>query len=208
MRLIYIILLLVFSYSLNVFSQDTIVLLTGEKILLKEYTFTDTDFYLSYTNKKGKHKTIERDYIYSINDTLGNVKCLYKEDTLASEDNEVQLTCDQMFFYVKGQSAAVEHYKAPLVTVGGFLTGAAGAYFPLIGWGQPIFPTVYCGAIGFTNSSKSIVKKKFPSYSDNEYFIYGFQEGSRAKRTKNAIAGGITGLFAGVISIMIIGALQ
>ena len=52
MRLIYIILLLVFSYSLNVFSQDTIVLLTGEKILLKEYTFTDTDFYLSYTMER------------------------------------------------------------------------------------------------------------------------------------------------------------
>lgn len=207
MRLVIIILFLILPFCQSLFSQDTIVLLTGEKILLREYTFSDTDYYLSYTNKKGKQKTIERDYIYSINDTLGNVKCLYKEDTLASDEDEVQLTCDQMFFYVKGQSAAVEHYRAPLVTVGGFLTGAAGAYFP-INWAKPILPTIYCASIGFTNSSKKRVIRQFPNYADNEYFIYGFQEGTRAKRTKNAIGGGIVGLFAGIFSIMIIGAFQ
>lgn len=206
MRLVIIILFLILPFCQSLFSQDTIVLLTGEKILLKQYTFSDTDYYLSYTNKRGKLKTIERDYIYSINDTLGNVKCLYREDTLASSD-EVQLTCDQMFFYVKGQSAAYEHYKSPLVTVGGFLTGAAGAYFP-ISWAKPIIPTIYCASIGFTNPNKKRVIKKFPSYADNDYFVYGFQEAARAKRTKNAIGGGIVGLFAGVISIMIIGAFQ
>lgn len=206
MRLFIIFLLLVFSNSYSVYSQDTIVLLTGEKILLKQYTFSDTDYYLSYTNKKGKEKQIERDYIYSINDSLGNVKCLYREDTLASAD-EVQLTCDQMFFYVKGQSAAVENYKAPLVTIGGFLTGAAGAYFP-ISWAKPIVPTIYCASIGFTKPSKKRVLKKFPNYAENEYFVYGFQEAARSKRTKNAIGGGIAGLFAGIISIMVIGALQ
>jgi len=206
-RFVNLIIVLVLSYSLNVYSQDTIVLLTGEKILLKQYTFSDTDYYLSYTNKKGKLKTIERDYIYSINDTLGNVKCLYQEDTLFSSSDEVQLTCDQMFFYVKGQSAAVEHYKAPLVTITGFISGAAGAYFPIT-WARPILPTLYCAGIGFSNSSKNKVKRKFPQYAENEYFIYGFQEGTRAKRTRNAIGGGIVGLFAGVISLMIIGAVR
>lgn len=206
MRIIILVLVLASSCYLSAYSQDTIVLLTGEKILLKQYTFSDTDFYLSYTNKKGKQKTIEREFIYSINDTLGNVKCLYKEDTLAFDnDDEVQLTCDQMFFYVKGQSAAVEHYKAPLVTVGGFLSGAVGAYFPIT-WAKPIIPTIYSASIGFTNSSKKRVIRKFPSYAENEYFIYGFQEATRAKRTKNAIGGGIVGLFAGIISIWIIGA--
>lgn len=191
-------------FSNTVFPQDTLLLMNGDKIILNEYSLAEGELFLNYKNEKGRTKTVDSDYIFSITDKNGSTKIFYSPDS-SSENSS--LSIEQMANFVKGQSFAKDNYKANLFTYGGAIAGFGGAtmgvyILPLMY--APIFPAANSAVIGLTQASKKKFSKKYPQYADNEYFIYGYQERSKVKRTKNSIIGGIGGLIAGVIAVSLI----
>ena len=194
-----IITILIFS-TLSI-SQDTIVYLSGDKELIHKYTFDDKNLTLNYLNKRGKEKSVEYDFLFSVIDSTGKEKIMFKTSNIDGEEFSVE----QMRSFVNGEIAGRENHKARLSTASGFVFGAAGgALFASGMFIAPLIPAANSAVIGFTKVNEKKIKEKFPEYTDDEYFVKGYKIAAKENRTTNSLKGGLVGLLVGIASVLII----
>jgi hypothetical protein len=150
------ILVLLFLFPTVIFSQDTIMLLSGKTKLV---SVENIDFdYVEYRNIKkngdlGKLRKKNNDYIFSVNksDTL---VFIYKQDSLIGNFWSPQ----EMGYYMEGKRQARKHFK-PYKTI---LTGVG------IGTGVAIYslyPIRYGEKEGFT-----VIKDTLSGTQDTTYY--------------------------------------
>lgn len=194
--------ILVAFISTNAEGQLKLSLLNGNNVNISEYTFYNdkNDDYLEYkiAKKNGNFKTkyTEAKDVWSINDSIVYVQV---------EENEYSV--EEMRNTVIGRQQAAQDYHAWWAGVTGFVVGAgsimASSTYGLseVGIAGSI---VYATGMSFVRPTKKSVKKKYPEYADNEYFVYGYQNKARKKIFVNTIVGTLSGLaVGGLVSVFI-----
>jgi hypothetical protein len=187
-----------------VFSQDTIWFLSGERLITSNYTIKIEDGMLNYFNKRNKEKHIGLEYVYSVNEKSG-AKKIYYEPTVM--DN-TPFSVDQMWSFIRGEYEAQENYHPVGSTIIGVTAGAGSVYLVTLISGSPflspLIPAAGSAITGLTDIPQKNIQKKYPQYSDNEFFIAGYREIGNQKRVSNSIKGGLLGLVLGIASAIVI----
>lgn len=181
------------------YSQDTIIIVNGKHINTNEYKIDNLNREFIYINKKGKGKSIFLDNIFSINDSLGNEKIIYNPDN----NNLYKYSVDEMRDFMQGGYDASNFYKSPLSIFYGFISGAGSTILiqnPI----YAIFPSgAICVIIGLPNVSHKRIEKRFPKYSDNNFYYLGFNQEAKNKRFINSIKGASAGIISGLTIIIL-----
>lgn len=199
-----IIFIILFFISLAVQSQYTILLLSGDKMYLKNYKYSETGRAITYHEKNRELQEIDLEHIFSITDTMGNEQIIYKPDTI----KEDYMNADQMRYFINGEIEADAKYKCNWCLVGGIAIGAASPFLlPFIGFTPmsnivyaPLIPAASSTAIGFTGASDKTIMAINPVQAKNEHYVLGFKERSGQIKLKSTIIGSGIGLLAGIIS--------
>jgi len=185
--------------SLNSYSQDTINLLNGRQIIAKSIYLDTSKTILKFDiNKKDRviQKAVDRISIFSINYADGSQTMYYFQDSVIG----YQLSVAGMNDYILGEREALKNYKAPWVTAGGFVLGAAGV-IPLGFW-DLLTPVVYGVGMGAIRVKTPHLEN--PKMADNKNFVNGYKVIATQKKIKNAIFGSLAGALAFVIADEII----
>lgn len=188
-----IILALLFIFIYGTYSQDTINLISGKQIFAKSIYEEPNSTLLKYDirfHEKAKQKAVDLLNVYSIHYSNHTQKIFYKQDSAIGFD----LTVKQMELNILGEREALKNYKAPWITVGGFVVGATATYF--LGFWGVISPAVYATAFGIiTPKIHTSPELSYATTSD-----FNFREGYKYTATrikvKNAILGSIVGVAA------------
>jgi hypothetical protein len=200
----YSILFLLCSIYLATSAQDTIVLLSGDKIPVKSYTVNDTANLVEFVNKRGKDKFIEREFVFCIMKANGEEDLIYS-DSVFEEDT---ITVADMRDFIAGAITCRENYHAYLATASGFIVGAGSVYlFPELGipvfW-SPVIPGAYTAIIGATRPSQKCMLKKYPEAASKPYFANGYLQVASEKRVNNVVKGSLVGIAAMIITAIIV----
>ncbi|MBI5219323.1 MAG: hypothetical protein HY958_10380 [Bacteroidia bacterium] len=200
----YLLFIILFLLVFSGFSQYTVLLMSGEQIVIRNYKYNDLNTAITFHTQNREVTEIDLDNIFSITDTLGNEQVIYKPDT----SKEDFMTIEQMRFFVKGESDAMEKYKCPWCLVGGFVVGAASPFItPVLGLKpiiySPLLPAAGSSAIGFTGASKARILRQSPELGNNEHYVLGYKEYSSQIRLKNTIIGSGIGLLVGILTSVI-----
>jgi hypothetical protein len=178
-------------------AQDTLTYLNGRTDCVKLYELNPVDEYITYHSLRNPKKL----YILSLKDLYSitykdSIRLVtYEQDS----SQRLELTPEQMSYYVSGEQFALKHYKAPWVTAGGVAAGTAGPVLLRLYWGF-LVPTAYCGAIGISRVHLKKQQAKYPELFSNDYFVNGYKDQAKHKKVKNAIWGSLVGLGVGLIT--------
>jgi hypothetical protein len=196
----YLLVLSLLINSLILYSQDTIVVLSGEKIITSKCNYDENTKTFFYQNSKNQTKTLSYEGVFSVIKFNEKEKVYYTSDSINDAGNFVY-TESEMRDYLKGRISA-KNKKECLTLVGGGVFVTAGTTFAALSFipAIPIIPVAYIAVSNAIPISEKIIIKKYPQYSNNEPFILGYKDSAEAKRTKNAIIGGTAGLILGIVS--------
>lgn len=185
-------------------AQDTIVLLSGEKVPVKSFQINEKENIISFVNKRGKDKYIELDYIFCVKQANGEEMLIYSDSVF--EDDSI--TVDEMRDFVNGAITANETYKPYLALSSGFVVGAGSVVlFPYVGipaFYSPVIPAAYSAVIGSLKPKEDCVVKRRPEAKGRPYYIKGYSEACQQKRVTGAVKGSIGGIAAIIAAALII----
>lgn len=219
---------LLFSAN-SLHSQDTLLLLNG-KFVNGKVCAIDTEF-IKYQITKGKKyefKQMAIEDMFAIKYKDSSMQILYSQDTV----NGYYYSVDEMYSFVLGENYARKYFKAPLSSIGGFVTGMAGgivgfwgftiptAYTMFTGTSKPLFvnnqpisinqdPSYFASMIdisvkpGFSAKINSKQQTQ-PCLLLQKPFYEGYNSQAKDKKTKNAIKGGIIGFATLVVTSYIL----
>lgn len=199
--------LLVIFFIINnliAFSQDTIVVLSGEKITVSKLEFNESSGNFTYLNNKNKIKVIPMDGVFSVIDSKGKEKVYYKADSI-NESGSFLYTESEMRDYMNGRMLAQKERKPIFSTIAstGFVSGLTFAttfsFLPAI----PIVPIAYLAVSNAMPVGEKKIIEKHPEFSTNEAFILGYKDAVESKRKKNAVIGTTAGFVIGIVSKII-----
>jgi len=200
--------LLVFIFIMqNAFSQkaDTIWFLNGERLITNKYSINEEEGILTYYNKRDKKKMVGLEYVFSVIDSNNNEHIYFEPTTIGKRFYSVE----DMRNFIKGEYMASQNYKSPFPFISGFITGAGSVYAVpyLTGLNiffSPLVPSANTAIIGTFNYKDDKIKRSYPDYADNNYFIAGYKEVVVQKRIINSIKGGLIGLGTGIVVAILI----
>jgi len=199
----YILLILVF-YQATLFGQDTILFLSGECLPVKSWEIDKKENIISYTTLKGKEKEAELDFIFSVISEDNSETIIFEESFIEQHLFEVE----QMRSFVMGARQAHLRYNTTWPSVAAFSVGAGSvvalSFTPIPLFYSPLIPALYTGIYGTINPSEKRIIKKNPEHGHNLYFVKGYKEVAKQKRTNNSVKGAICGLGAMFITAIII----
>lgn len=187
--------LLEVSLSLN--AQDTLILLSGKTMIVKNATVNGYSVNYHTKDENSKFKNINSDKLFSIKHADGSERILYRPDTLETDDYNV----NDMRMFIKGEQDAIKYYKNNLNKVGAFLFGAGSASLAFYGI---VGPAIYATAVGSFSPEMEKQKVSDPSLLIIAEYREGYERKMRDKKTKNAILYGLAGFAAGVATFSII----
>lgn len=197
---IYILIILMLFFK-TTFSQNTIRTLDGKLITINKLDTIDNVF-IFYENEKGKHRSINKNDVFSIQLYNQKEQIFYIPDSLNDS-----FTISQMRNYLKGEYDADKNYKRRRSFWGGLSVGLISPIaLPAIGISSvlsPILPVGYVATIGATNKKE----KHFDLVNDqfkNQYYKQGYLEKARKKRLTNSMLGAGLGLIIGSASAFFI----
>ncbi len=200
----YSILYLLCSIFLTAGAQDTIVLLSGDKVPVNSYSINDTVKLVEFVNKRGKDKFIELDFVFCIRKANGEEELIYS-DSVFEEDT---ITIPEMRDFVEGAITCRENYHAYLATASGFVVGAGSVFlFPELGlpvFYSPVVPGAYTAVIGAIRPCQSCILKKYPDAVNRPYFLNGYTQQAQEKRINNVVKGSLAGIAAMIITAIIV----
>lgn len=184
--------------------KDTIWFLSGEHLVNVHYSIDVEEGFLTYLDKRNKPQKVGLEMVFSVVDSLNNEKVFFEPTTIGN----VYYTVDQMRSFIKGEALARQNYKSVGPLLSGLITGAGSIYFfPMVlnvnVFFSPLLPAANSTVVGTFNYKESKVKKKYPEYSDDPFFVAGYREVVTQKRINNTIKGGLIGLGAGILSVFI-----
>ncbi len=208
----------------TVFSQDTLLLLSG-KSYSGQITEISKNYIRIYTDRSfiNSSKLIYKDEVFSFvknNETT----VLYKPNF----NNEIRFSELEMSYFIKGLQDGKKQYHAPFATIGGFAVGATGGVFGF--WGT-VIPSSYVFIVGIktpkientfqSTENFNIVENTIndgyglKNYSKQEkmilnndfYFPYyksGYETSAKDKKIKNAVKGSVIGFVVFVATSVLI----
>jgi len=189
--------IIVWSVQFHIQAQNYLWLNNGKKMQIGNYKIENPEI-ISYTNLKGKTRTIQSYDVFSINEESGKEVLIYTPDT----SYEGAFTVPEMRSFVLGQYDAGQNYKSPWITVGGIAVAVAS---PAIV--KPLYiiliSTGYCAGVGLTNPKEKKLKIS-PEFLNNEHYKSGYKKEVKNKRIKNAIIGSCIGLVVGISTYSVI----
>jgi hypothetical protein len=188
------------------YSQDTLNLINGSRLLVQMIDTNATSLRYSFKKKsETKIETIEKDEVFSIGYASGKEVVVYEQDTL-SEDS--YMSVEDMRAYIIGERDAIKGFKSPITTVTSAVVGVASGLMPLFlitQWPSvsvftPIPPAAYVGISGarWIKISRNHVSNS--KYLKSESYIEGYDHAARGKRIQNALIAGGCGLVVGTIA--------
>jgi hypothetical protein len=195
---------LVFLLASPAMTQDTIILLSGEKVLVKSFQINEKENIISFVNKRGKDKYIELDYIFCVRQASGEEVLIYSDSVF--EDDSI--TVNEMRDFVYGAITANETYKPYFEIATGFVVGAGSVFlFPQVGippFYAPIVPAAYSAVIGSMSPKEKCVIKRRPEAEGRPYYIKGYTEACQQKRVTGVVQGSIAGIVAIIVTALIV----
>jgi len=191
--------IILFIFSSNVFSQSEIWKMNGKKIIT-DTLLVDTSNYVFYTNKKGKTKAIEKTEVFSVTQNK-SMRIFYVPDTISDS-----FTIVEMHAYLSGMNDGYNHKSYFFVSGGAIVGLAAPLTFPLVGVSDaitPIPPALYTALIAIpkVKEDKIDVPQK---YKNDEHYIFGYQTAAKKKRITNTIISSIAGLTIGTVATIFV----
>jgi len=189
----YLFFLILLTSSFALLAQDKVRFCDGKELKCKVEGRTDTTVWVSKkTKRKTKEEIILSKHIFSLVYGDSNEVVIYKPDA----SDEKAFTVLQMRSYVEGASFARRNFHPFIPTCGAFIAGAGGGYVGF--WGFLIALTYDIGVSSFAPRPKSTRKEKLPEVTD-QFFIFGFQDVARKKKTHRIIFGSIAGFVTGAV---------
>jgi len=195
---------LALSICTKSFSQDTINLLNGKRIVAKSIYDEPTNALMKYDiviRGKAKQKAVDKINIFSINYSDKTDRILYRQDTAIG----YKLSIPEMEYYIAGEREAIKNYKAPWITVGGFALGFVATY-KLAFWGL-LSPAVFGTAMGVIDPKIKLSETTKPEMRTNKDFVDGYMTTATRKKVKNALLGTVAGATVFAIATIVINAL-
>ena len=186
---------------------DTLVLLTGNKLPVKEYSKLENGMYRFEVIKKHKVKSVDfyPSELFVVKHQDGSITNLFRE--FYDKESGLNFTFDNAKEYVKGEIFARRAYK---FTGGKIINFIIGAVAPVVSSAltgtiifSPLLPFASAVIIGYVRNSPELFDKKFPSFKDNIFFKKGYIDATRiiklSKGTKFSMIGLLTGTAVYVI---------
>jgi hypothetical protein len=200
------IVLLAFLFLLSLanisFSQDTLLLVNGKRIVCGVKEVNENHkliFYELSGKRRPKYKFIDFSEVYMINYHFGTKQNIYRQDSMRG----FNLSFYEVGKFIEGEQFAMKNYKAPWVTVGGAAVGAVTpvALPVLYGLGASLG---YVGVFAIVKPSKKKYEEKYPELFQDKAFKNGFVIEARKKRIMNSIYGSLIGFGVAAITTGII----
>jgi len=208
-------------------AQDTILYMNGKMALGKVQKTANTTVYFIPDNKNTKIKKIDIEDLFSINYQNKSMVYYYAQDTAIGNN----MNLDEMNTYVMGKNYARVNFKSPNSTLGGIVTGAAGAfsfwglalpvtYALIVGsknprfeinekmkqeiYSNPVidFPTIAIEP-GLSYDAKNDREMKAPIFNE-PLFQEGYNRAAKDKKVKNSLKGALVGFTAMIGTFVLI----
>lgn len=201
MKILYSLIILMILAPNALQAQDTLILNNGDEKLVHVKELNQRMLYVSFQkkiSKKAKVRGLDLREVYSVHFKDSAQVITYFQDT----NSELYFDTESMGRFVAGERYAKEHYKAPLVTIGGVVTGFAG---PTVNFFYGILvPAAYTITLGNIPVSTRKLARNEPSLYADPYFVEGYKTKARKKKTMNAIWGSLIGIGAAVITTSVV----
>ncbi|NVO02678.1 MAG: hypothetical protein HXX09_08215 [Bacteroidetes bacterium] len=180
------------------FSQDTILLLNGEKYAVKIIKISnDSLTFVSPGKDGGKERQIEKIDVFSLISANGNEIVTYRQDTNAGNNFSVE----QMRNYIYGEQDARRNYHAPMMTVMGVISGVGG--FVGLGFYGLMVPPLTTALFSIKSPRIKTKCVSKPELIKNDYYMTGYQSVAIRKKVKNGLIGGIVSFAVSAVAITI-----
>ncbi len=189
--------------------SDTLLLMSGKQIPVKNYKQLPNNMYVFNTilpSGEIKEKEFYPVEIFSLKKINGEEIIFFKE--FEDEKSGLNFTKDNTKKYIAGEKYARKHYKFILGKITSFLIGLTS---PVIsGWISgsllfaPILPIGFSLMMTYIPPSANKVKK----ITNNKYFLEGYKVAGQPIRSFNSFKYGFTGLIIGIPSYIIISKLK
>jgi len=203
---IVVIIIEILYFTINTYSQDTIWLYNGEKLIQNNLKIYEEKEVITFMDEKEKINEIPLESVFSINYKNGQNKIYFTTDTF----NKVSFNVEQMRSYITGEYNASLYYKDPLATVSGILVGVSSPFISTYFYGSPgifyspVFSSLYVTVIGLTKPKERKIKELYPQYSNDKYYILGYKEVGSQIRIRNSVIGTAIGILIGTAAQIII----
>jgi len=184
-------------FSLSLKSQDTLLLLNGRQYsgVVKDTSGVTIDFNIIKSANKFKEKTFFRDQVFSITSEDGEERVYYFPEIFFEEEYSV----DIMRIEISGRIDAKKGYKTNWVYPTGIVTGFLAGYFSKGSALSVIVPVAYVGIVQIPIVKVQHKTISNPDFIGNDYYLSGYNQSARMKRTKHALISGFIGLAAGIL---------
>ncbi len=200
MKQLNVIIALLLAIQFSAYSQDTLWLLNGKRLLVKD-AHKDSLGNIVYKNEKGKTKTVETIDVFSLKKQDKTETVFYKQDSV----NDFNLS--QMRDFINGEFDGRTKFKDnAFANTAPYAIGfGAQLLMPFVGlvFVAPVLPAGYCVFAG----KKSIKAENLniaPQYANNEHYKIGYQISARKKRLNHSLIGGAVGLVTGLAASYLI----
>lgn len=196
----YVSLVLLFLFADGIFAQDTILFMDGKEKVCKVQLIDDAKEIVVYNQgEDAKYiyaKTYEKyEVMYVRFGNTGRKRYIYTYDTAIGNIVKVK----DMERFVLGEQYSKKYYHTPLSAVFGLAIGAVGGltlrYYSLLA--PPIGYFLVNIKRGRKPHDKGLVKYP-PSLIVNDFFINGYREMAKRKKSKMALLGGLVGSISSI----------
>lgn len=195
--------LLLFASSIHAQQLDTLLLMSGQEVLIEVSSDTGTVILGRVAKRNGKLRevSIHKLDIYSHSKSNGQKVIYYAEDWA----QEYYLSPEEMQVYLAGAGDAKKGYKAKHVFLIGFLLSGGLAFAGGDGWMTVFLPTLgYMGVQLIGKIQIDHASMRDPKYMYNDFYAAGYESPARSKKVVRAAQGGYAGAALGfIISLLI-----
>jgi len=153
----------------SVTAQDTLLLISGRKIIVSTIDLHDNTIAYRRIDKKDKVKTIDPYRVFSVIYRDGTERIIYEPDSLDPIDFKVE----EMRTFIKGEQDAMSLYKNDFIKYAGVGIGAGCAF---LGFYGVVGPPLYATVVG--SFSPNVEKKLSVRIAGDASGQLGIKEGS------------------------------
>jgi hypothetical protein len=187
--------LLFFSVSLWLKAQDTIVLMNGRVLPVKNVTFNG--YSIAYRSiEKNKLKKIDTEKVFSIEYADGTEKLVFTPNP----SDSLEYTIPQMRMFIKGEQDATLYYKNNFNKGLAFAVGAGASVFAIYGL---VIPPAYSTIVGAFNPKMEKMKVSDPMLLKDPDYKEGYKSKVRNRKIRNSLLSGFIGFAVGAVSLSI-----
>jgi len=197
---------LFFHSALILKSQDTLVLFSGAKVLIKSYKLHKNGMVEAevFKGNKTKVKEFYPVEVFEIKNSDGTNLVLFKEFKIDGKTYNYTNAKE----YIQGEIFAKENYRfifgKILSFMAGFVSPVLSAYFLNSIIFAPVLPLLTTAAIGFFTNEGKIFDRKFKDNNHGEFFKSGYGSMVKSVRLSGATKYSMIGLVSGVVTYIII----